>query len=236
MSEGVGVALVLWGTLVGLDLVSVPQMMIARPLVAGAGAGLLLGDLRTGLVVGLVLELFQYDILPVGAVRYPEYGPGTIAAAAVAHGAGGLAAAGGTGEPGGVLTLGLGVLVGLITAMAGGLSLHQLRRLNARVVHAADGVLEAGDRAALVRLHAAAIARDALRAALVTALGLGLAWVARFAVGTLTARDLALLDSVAVGAAFAAAAAGLLRVVGPGTALRWLAAGLVGGALTVWLA
>jgi len=226
--------LVLWGTLVGLDLVSVPQMMIARPLVAGAGAGLLLGDLGAGLVVGLVLELFQYAILPVGAVRYPEYGPATVAAVAVAQAGGGGATAGG--DRGGVLALGLGVLVGLITAMAGGLSLHQLRRLNARVVHAADAVLEAGDPRALARLHGAAIGRDAIRAALVTGFGLGLAWVARFAVGTLTARDLALLDAVAIGAAFAAAAAGLLRVVGTGTQRRWLAAGLAGGMLTAWLA
>jgi PTS system mannose-specific IIC component len=229
-------ALVLWGTLVGLDLVSVPQMMIARPLVAGAGAGLLLGDLGAGLVVGLVLELFQYAILPVGAVRYPEYGPATVAAVAVAQAGGGMAAASGGGDRGGVLALGLAVLVGLITAMAGGLSLHQLRRLNARVVHAADAVLEAGDPAVLVRLHAAAIGRDAIRAALVTAFGLGLAWVARFAIGTLTARDLALLDAVAIGAGFAAAAAGLLRVVGTGSHRRWLAAGLVGGMLTAWLA
>jgi len=227
-------ALVIWGTLVGLDLVSVPQMMIARPLVAGAGAGLLLGDVGAGLVVGVVLELFQYAILPVGAVRYPEYGPATVAAVAVAHAGGGMAAAGG--ERGGVLVLGLGVLVGLITAMAGGMSLHQLRRLNARVVHAADSLLEEGDPRVLVRLHAAAIGRDAIRAALVTGFGLGLAWMARFAVGTLTARDLALLDSVAVGAAFAAGAAGLLRIVGTGTQLRWLAAGLAGGVLTAWLA
>jgi len=31
--------LLVWGTLVGLDLVSVPQAMIARPLVAGAVGG-----------------------------------------------------------------------------------------------------------------------------------------------------------------------------------------------------
>lgn len=234
MSPETAAALLVWGTFVGLDLVSVPQMMIARPLVAGAGAGLVLGDLGAGLVVGLVLELFQYAILPVGAVRYPEYGPATVAAVAVAQAGGGMATAGG--DRGGVLALGLGVLVGLITAMAGGLSLHQLRRLNARVVHAADAALETGDPAVLVRLHAAAIGRDAIRAALVTAFGLGLAWVARFAVGTLTARDLALLDAVAIGAALAAAAAGLLRVVGSGTHRRWLAAGLVGGTLAAWLA
>ena len=33
------ILLVLWGTIVGLDLVSVPQAMLARPVVAGAVAG-----------------------------------------------------------------------------------------------------------------------------------------------------------------------------------------------------
>src|SRR6266516_8090724 len=41
------VFLLVWGTLVGLDLVSVPQMMIARPIVAGPVAGAILGDLAT---------------------------------------------------------------------------------------------------------------------------------------------------------------------------------------------
>jgi len=63
-----------------VDLVSLPQMMIARPLVAGTVAGAILGDVQTGLKVGVVFELLQYDILPVGAVRYPEYGPATVAA------------------------------------------------------------------------------------------------------------------------------------------------------------
>ena len=80
MNVDVQLALLLWGTLVGLDLVSVPQIMIARPLVAGAGAGLILGDLETGLRLGVLFELFQLDILPVGAARYPEYGPATVAA------------------------------------------------------------------------------------------------------------------------------------------------------------
>ena len=74
-----------WGMLVGVDLVSVPQMMIARPLVAGTVAGAILGDIETGLKLGVVFELLQYDILPVGAVRYPEYGPATVAAVATAH-------------------------------------------------------------------------------------------------------------------------------------------------------
>jgi mannose/fructose/N-acetylgalactosamine-specific phosphotransferase system component IIC len=225
VSTATVLALLVWGTLVGLDLVSVPQIMIARPLVAGAGAGLLLGDLGTGLLIGLLFELFQYDILPVGAVRYPEYGPASIAAVTVATGVPDQA----------VLGLGLASVVGLLTALAGGLSLHQLRRLNARVVHAAGPRLESGDPAVLVRLHLAAIGRDAMRAALVTGLGLALAWGLRVGLaGTVSPRGAALLGGAAVAAALAAAAMGLVRIVGPGANLRWLAAGLAGGALAAW--
>ena len=116
MSLDVELVLLLWGTLVGLDLVSFPQAMLARPLVAGAGAGLILGDMSTGLRLGLLFELFQYDILPVGASRYPEYGPATVAAVSAAHFASGT------------LGLGIGAVVGLFTGMLGGLSLAVLRR------------------------------------------------------------------------------------------------------------
>ena len=58
--------LVIWGMLVGLDLVSVPQAMIARPVVAGAVAGWLAGDVEAGLRVGVLFELFALDVLPVG--------------------------------------------------------------------------------------------------------------------------------------------------------------------------
>src|SRR5690349_24423063 len=165
MSISIEIQLILlaWGTLVGLDLVSVPQMMIARPIVAGPIAGAILGDVATGLQLGVLFELFQYDILPVGAARYPEYGPATVAAVSAAHAATGT------------LGLGLGALVGLITGMAGGMSLHVVRRLNARAVHRAGATLESGDAHVLERMHAACILRDSARAALVTALGLGLA-------------------------------------------------------------
>ncbi len=213
-----------WGTLVGLDLVSVPQMMIARPIVAGPIAGALLGDLRTGLELGVLFELFQYDILPVGAVRYPEYGPATIAAVSAAHGAAGT------------LGLGLGALVGLITGMAGGMSLHVVRRLNARAVQRAGPALEAGDPRALEWLHATSILRDAARAAVVTALGLGLAQLAHhYLAGGLPSRSVALLNLAALSAALAAGTAGTLRLVGRGPGLRWFAVGVVGGTVVAWL-
>src|SRR5205814_8676793 len=98
-----------WGTLVGLDLVSVPQMMSARPIVAGPIAGAILGDLATGLELGVLFELFQYDVMPMGATRYPEYGPATVAAVSTAH------------APAGTLGLGPGAPVGLVHGVLGGL-------------------------------------------------------------------------------------------------------------------
>ena len=219
------IALLVWGTFVGVDLVSVPQMMIARPLVAGTVAGAILGDIEAGLKLGVVFELLQYDILPVGAVRYPEYGPATIAAVATAH------------ASAGVLGLGLGAVVGLVTGLIGGISLHVLRRVNSRVVHAATAMLESGDPRALMRLHVGAVLRDALRAALVTAIGLALAWIARpLLAGALSPRDATLIAVAAVAAALAAGAAGTLRLVGRGPNLAWFAVGLGGGIVAAaWL-
>src|SRR6266568_5021988 len=193
------IALLVWGTLVGVDLVSLPQMMIARPLVAGTVAGAILGDIPTGLKLGVVFELLQYDILPVGAVRYPEYGPATVAAVATAHAAPG----------GGVLGLGLGALVGLVTGLLGGVTINLLRRVNSRIVHAAAAQLESGDPRALARPLLA---------------------------GALTVRGALLLAVAAVGTALAAGASGTLRLVGRGPNLAWFAAGLGGGILaTIWV-
>ena len=218
-------ALVVWGTFVGVDLVSLPQMMIARPLVAGTVAGAILGDIPTGLKLGIVFELLQYDILPVGAVRYPEYGPATVAAVATAH------------ASAGVLGLGLGALVDLVTGLTGGLTINLLRRINSRIVHAAAAQLESGDPGALVRVHVGGLLRDALRAALVTMVGLVLAWLARpLLANALTVRGAVILAVAAVATALAAGAAGTLRLVGRGPNLAWFAAGLGGGLVaTLWL-
>ena len=219
------IALLVWGTLVGVDLVSLPQMMIARPLVAGTIAGAILGDIPTGLKLGVVFELLQYDILPVGAVRYPEYGPATVAAVATAH------------ASSGVLGLGLGAVVGLVTGLLGGVTINVLRRVNSRIVHAASLTLESGDPQALVRLHVGGLLRDALRAALVTSVGLLLAWLARPLLGVvLSERGAVLLAVAVVATALAAGAAGTLRLVGRGPTLAWFAAGLGAGIVaTIWL-
>ena len=40
----------------------------------------MLGDPGSGLTAGIILELFALEVLPVGAVRYPDYGPASVAA------------------------------------------------------------------------------------------------------------------------------------------------------------
>ncbi len=80
------VALLVWGTIVGVDLVSVPQALLSRPLVAAGDRRLAAGQPRAGLRVGLVLELFALDVLPVGAARYPDYGAGTVGAVLLSTG------------------------------------------------------------------------------------------------------------------------------------------------------
>lgn len=203
---------VLWGTLVGLDLVTGPQVMIARPLVAGTVAGAILGDPVAGVTVGMLLELFALEVVPVGGSRYADYGPAAVAAAWVAVDA-----------PLG-LALGPAALVGLVVARAGEESMQFIRRRNDSRVQANRSALDRGDAGTLVRLQLIGIGADAVRAAALTLLGLGLAALARDVIPW-SARSAAVLGMllVAIGAGTASAAA--LRVAGHGAAARWLIAG-----------
>jgi len=208
--------LLAWAMLAGMDLVSVPQAMISRPLVAATVAGALLGDVNAGLRVGAVLELFALDVLPVGAVRYPDYGPASVGAAAIAAGA--------PWE----LSLGVAVGVGLLLAMAGGWFLRVLRRINARSVQRHGAALRSGEPRVIRRLHYAGLARDAGRSLLLAALAVGVAGLtirwARFDRETAVALTIA-----AVGAGAASALGGALRGAGAGSRQRWLAVGGAAG-------
>jgi PTS system mannose-specific IIC component len=216
---GTVAALLAWGTIVGVDLVSFPQALLSRPLVAGAGAGLLLGQPLVGLQVGLVLELFAMDVLPVGAARYPDFGPGVVGAVA-------LASAGPV-----QLTLGLATLFALGAAVLGGHTLQWLRKANGRVIQRHSAGLAAGDRTTIAAVQYRGLTGDVLRSALLTGFVLGAA--ALLAPRLPSSERFTLVTAVAVGAALAAAAAGALRNAGRGARLRWLGAGLLVGLLVV---
>lgn len=210
--------LVVWGTFVALDLVSVPQAMISRPLVVGAVAGWIAGDVEAGLRVGVVLELFALDVLPIGAVRYPDYGPATVVGTALAAGA--------PWE----LGLGLSVAIALVLASIGGWSLLAVRRWNARAIQRRAAALAAGESGAIRLLQYGGLFRDAARGALLTVAGLLAAWaVARWV--TLDRQTAVGLTLIAIGSGLSAAAAGAVRSAGRGARLKWLAAGVGVGAL-----
>ena len=223
LSLDVLIPLLLWGTLVGLDLVSVPQAMISRPLVAGTVAGWLVDDVHMGLRLGVLFELFALDVLPVGAVRYPDYGPATIAA--VVLGAG----------PVWQLSLGVSVALGLVLALLGGWSLQVVRRWNARAIQQKAAALAAGESRAIRRLQYGGLLRDTLRGFILTLLGVVAALIIRDTV-RLDEQTLLALTLVAIGSALAAAANGAFRSSGRGTRLQWLAAGAGAGLLLTVLA
>ena len=208
--------LLTWGTIVALDLVSVPQAMYARPLVAGTVAGLIGGDVTAGLQLGVLLELFALDVLPVGAARYPDHGPATVAA---------VAAAAGAPWP---ERMGVAVLLAMLLAVLGGWSLQRLRHLNAQALHARAAALAAGSEPGIRALQWGGVGRDAIRGLLLTALGLAGALVLR-AFPPVAPRMQGLLAAAAIGCALAAVAGGAARSAGRGPRLHWLVAGLAVG-------
>lgn len=216
------IALIAWGGLVGMDLVSFPQALFSRPIVAGTVAGLLTGDLEAGLRVGVLLELFALEVLPIGATRYPDFGPATVVAASVAAGAEWREA------------LGPAVLLALVLAKVGGAGMERLRRWNGEQVRAAEPALVAGEAAVLARLQHRGLAGDLLRGAAVTALGLTLALLSRQITPHLPAVGPS-LTLVTIAGGLVAAAGGLSRRAGGRAQRRWAAAGLTAGAVVAWL-
>lgn len=155
-------AIALLGAVLGLDVVSFPQAMLSRPLVAATLTGAFLGAPGPGLLLGATLECFALESLPVGASRYPEWGSSSAVGGALvslpeARGAGALMVA---------------VVVTLGWAWVGGWSMVQLRRLNASWARARHEAVSRGSRAAVVGLQLYGLTADLLRGALMTATGL----------------------------------------------------------------
>jgi PTS system mannose-specific IIC component len=154
--------LALLGGLLGLDVVSFPQAMVSRPIVASTLAGTLIGHGESGLLIGIVLELIALDTLPFGASRYPEWG-----SAGVVGGA--LFAAEAHGMPG---ALPASILAALLTASISGSSMVVLRRIIAGRLERTRDRIEEGSRDALLSLHLSGLTLDLLRGALVTTLAM----------------------------------------------------------------
>lgn len=158
MSALEALPIALLGALLGLDVVSFPQAMVSRPIVAATLAGAFIGNPPAGLLIGVVLEMIALDTLPFGASRYPEWG-----SAGVVGGA--LFAAQPAGMPG---ALPASMLAALLTARISGWSMVVLRRSIAWHLERTRDALEEGSRDALLSLHLSGMSMDLLRAGLVT--------------------------------------------------------------------
>jgi PTS system mannose-specific IIC component len=154
--------LAMLGGLLGLDVVSFPQAMISRPIVASTLAGTFIGHAESGLLIGVVLELIALDTLPFGASRYPEWGSAGVVGGALfsqqTHG-----------MPG---ALPASVLAALLTASISGSSMVVLRRRIAARLERTRDQIEDGSRDALLSLHLSGMTLDLLRGALVTTFGM----------------------------------------------------------------
>ncbi|MFL5500519.1 MAG: PTS sugar transporter subunit IIC [Gemmatimonadaceae bacterium] len=148
----------LLGALLGLDVVSFPQAMISRPIVAATLAGGFIGNPQSGLLIGVVLEMIALDTLPFGASRYPEWGSAGVVG-------GSLFAAQSASMPG---ALPASLLAALLTASISGWSMVVLRRTIAVRLERVRDRLEEGSRDALHSFHLMGMSLDLLRGLLVT--------------------------------------------------------------------
>jgi len=145
----------------GLDVVSFPQAMISRPIVAATVGGAFFGSPMAGLVCGVALECLALESLPVGASRYNEWGSGSVVAGVIAaHGAGpdGLPVAG---------PLVVSVVVGIASAWLGGWTMVRHRKLIASFARPRLGQLAAGNRKTVIGLQVFGMTADLVRGALV---------------------------------------------------------------------
>lgn len=154
------------GAILGLDVVSFPQAMLSRPLVACTISAGLLGQPVLGVMLGAILECFALETLPVGASRYPEWGSSSAVGGAV------IATLSPTNPD---AALALAVITTLVMAWFGGWSMVQLRLLNAKWARARHEAVARGSRNVVNGLQLYGMTADLLRGGLMTLLGLAIA-------------------------------------------------------------
>jgi PTS system mannose-specific IIC component len=214
------------GGLLGLDVVSFPQAMLSRPVVAATIAGAFAGSALHGLLLGAIVELFALEMLAVGASRYPEWGSASVVG-------GGIFAAGAVEHPLAPM-LAISVAATLLVAWVGGWSMYGLRKLNGVRARRALPALERGDEYAVSRLQLTSLTMDLLRGVMLA--GLGIAALAPFAARVAEAGNVSTTVYLVTvwGLALAAAVSAFWGIIrGTTGAAWWLLGGLGVGVLLV---
>jgi PTS system mannose-specific IIC component len=154
--------LAILGAVLGLDVVSFPQAMISRPIVAATAAGAFIGHPAAGLFAGAALELIALETLPFGASRYPEWGSASVVGGAIY-------AAQPNGRAG---ALSVAVLAALATAWIGGWTMHVHRTMVARWAKRLRRGLDSGSYRTVVGLQLFGLTMDLGRGLALTAIAL----------------------------------------------------------------
>jgi PTS system mannose-specific IIC component len=128
--------LAIWAYLCVFDMLGPNIIMASRPLIAGFVTGILVGDVRTGMMVGGTLELMALGVYTYGGATIPDYTVGAIL--------------------GTYFGKSLGFEGGVALAIPAALLLTQVdilnRFLNFIFVHRADSYAEKGDSASFERM------------------------------------------------------------------------------------
>ena len=154
--------LAILGALLGLDVVSFPQAMLSRPLVAATLAGALAGHPGKGLVAGVVLEMFALETQMFGASRYPEWGSASVVGGA-------LFAAQPDTSPGALV---VSVFAALVTAGAGSWTMVVHRKAIARWAGGMRDALARGSSGAVTALQLRGLTSDLVRGGALTLVAL----------------------------------------------------------------
>jgi mannose/fructose/N-acetylgalactosamine-specific phosphotransferase system component IIC len=89
----VAILLTIWAILCIFDILGPTVFMGFRPLIAGTGAGIIVGDVNLGMAIGATLELTALGVYTYGGATIPDYQTGAIIGTALAAaGTGTLAA------------------------------------------------------------------------------------------------------------------------------------------------
>jgi mannose/fructose/N-acetylgalactosamine-specific phosphotransferase system component IIC len=220
----------LLGAILGLDVVSFPQAMISRPIVAATLAGAFAGQTAAGLVVGVALECLALETLPFGASRYPEWGSASVVGGLVGtRGADGAMLP----EPAAWV---IGVMAAIATAWLGGWTMVWHRRLIARWARVRLDAMAGGSMRTVMSLQVYGLTADLLRGAALTLLGLLLAWPASgWAVEAWRLGATETRGALVIGAAGVAASAVWKVLHGYSVTRRLFVAGLAVGTVLVGL-
>lgn len=132
------IIIAIWAAICTFDLFG-PQLSFWRPLIAGTGVGIILGDPTQGLMIAATLELMWLGVVGVGAYVPPDVVAGSIIGTAV-----GLMT-----DQGAVASIAIAVPVAVASQQLDIL----FRTGTIALMHRADKVAESGDLDKIDRLH-----------------------------------------------------------------------------------